>query len=71
MDTVYIVVKNSKPVKIEGEEFKIPFKTNEGVFYTEDEATNYIKERKVLKDRDDRSCTFTIEPWTVGMVIGA
>ena len=31
----------------------------------EEVVTDYIKKRKALKDRDDRGCTFNIEPWRV------
>ena len=60
---VFIVVKKI-PVKLDSET-KIDFSTNEGVFTSEEKAQEYIKARKKLKDRDDRGCTFGIEPWRV------
>lgn len=58
---VFIVVKenwNSKP---------LPYRTNEAVLPTEEEANAYVERRKALKDRDDIKCTFKVEPWYVGI----
>ena len=63
MNNAYIVVKNSKPFMVDN--FKMSFSTNEAVFSKEIDAQKYIKERKALKDRDDRGCTFTIQPWII------
>ena len=65
--TAYIV-KKQIPVKIYGmEEYEsiTTMDMNEGVFETEDLAKEYIAKRKALKDRDDKGCKFSIEPWTV------
>lgn len=68
MNIVYIVIKKSEPVKIEGYDFKVNFATNEAVFASEKEANEYIEMRKKLNDRDDKNCEFGIEPWTVGII---
>ncbi len=38
-------------------------KLNEAVFDAEDKAKDYIRKRKLEKDRDDRGAIFDIEPW--------
>ena len=58
----YIVVKKS-PCKTEIGTVDLRF--NEAVFTTENLANDYIKKRKALKDRDDKGCTFAVEPWHV------
>ena len=67
MENVYIVKKEqmAQIVIKPNSTANIPLSTNEGVFANEDDAKDYIKKRKALKDRDDRGCTFNIEPWRV------
>lgn len=68
--SVYIVTKSRAVDVVVGKEktmMQTTFSTNEAVFATESEANDYIKKRKAAKDRDDRGCTFSIEPWFVGM----
>lgn len=59
MDVVYIVIKKQKVTN------EIYFTTNEAVFEKEKDARSYIVKRKALKDRDDKGCSFDIEPWQV------
>ena len=66
MDSVYIVTKSSPlDVQIGTSKITTGFLTNEAVFSTNEAAEEYIRQRKALKDRDDRGCEFHIEPWMV------
>ncbi len=65
MDTVVIVIKE-RPIKdIAVNNVPLTYNTIEAVFTNEDDANQYIKARKALKDRDDRSSTFKKEFWHV------
>lgn len=61
-EKAYIVTKTSK---VKAEYGELDFKTNEAIFDIKAKADDYIKKRKALKDRDDKGCTFDIEPWQV------
>ena len=63
--TAVYIVEKARKLKVEGMEQPVDFTSNEGVFDNEDDANEYIKLRKALKDRDDRGCTFKVTPWGV------
>ena len=65
MPTVYIVIKAFPIGKIPGTNADLEFCVNEAVFSTEVKANDYIAMRKKIKDRDDRGCSFRVEPWCV------
>ena len=64
--SVYIVTKNM-PAVIDHNDQKImiDISVNEAVFASEKDAETYIQQRKAANDRDDKGCTFKIEPWHV------
>ena len=65
VSAVYVVIKSHKPEKIEGNDYSIPFRLILGIFDSEAKANDFIAQRKKLKDRDDRGCKFSVEPWAV------
>ena len=65
---VFIVTKESLYNVIidkQGTVLNLPFKSNESVFESEDDAHNYINQRLSTHDRDDKNCKFSIEPWHI------
>ena len=66
MGEVFIVVKEYPVTVVEKkQEFQAKLRLNEAVFGTEEAAREYISKRKAIKDRDDRGCEFSVEPWCV------
>lgn len=51
---VFIVVKRNNM-----------FMSNEGVFTSESDADEFIRNRKALKDKDDKGCEFVVQSWIV------
>ena len=58
-NNVFIVVKKCPIKGMNG----LYCSFNEAVFTSEKLAGEYIDLRKAAKDRDDRGCSFEIEPW--------
>ena len=65
-DHAFIVTKKC-PCKMLDDDGKtvldVEISINEAVFATNDLANEYIKKRLAIKDRDDKNCTFSVEPW--------